>query len=785
MIKPTVHHVETMLAKKKGEVGYAFYRVLGPKKPQKNPTLFLITALDSEYELPYYVSYSPEKILEKTGNSVLPEEYTKPRQTFVTFCFGIGAHVARWKPDSTVTLEELCGWMLQQLDLWGVHYRLFSEEAVEMGEGRNPTIVVLSHYMISEIQHVTEGAEVFRSLGAGYVGYARFADEPQRDELRAVRVEAWKFGIKFTFIDTYPIFGMGLEKLTAGSPYPKRKDEDLWHGKMWRWWRAHPSATFIEDPETFWTYAENDVRGLLFAVNHWRALVWHLWNVDILVEKTFGAIALRILRGHYLSEPTEPWIQEKERGLGEMGKSRKTYVYDSRNPVWLVARDIALDGYKGGIRATMKPGYTTEPVYHYDVSKEYTVAAIMAPLPNPHTDMKTFYEQNGLPLSNFDGHEGIVECEFKFPEITRYPCLPVEDAEVGLLLFPLEGRATCGLAEVRLAARLGAEIQIYRGFTFIPGPDEVHHSVRRFLEDVLQRANDLKGSPGEKFFKNIANGLVGKLCQRNRYEANEKMFGKTLWKDKFATAGPGWSPLLAALILSRARSIYSELLTLGDVVYGHTDSIFSLIPIDMNAAIVQEMRRYGGDLKDEGIYQPFWSPRGAVFWGRKVNPDGTPKLDVEGKPLIDTARQAVSSDKAEFARIVGDRLGKKEGPSKLWFIHTRQPKPGSKEPPGHAVVKITQADLRKYDDKRKLDNPNYDGWIEQVNTSPWCNAAELIAFVKMRRKQNRKGGVKIIASDFDEMRRLRASGVSVNEVARRYPQYSRKTVQRRLRSRAT
>ena len=775
-----------MLDKVKGEIGYAFYRVLGPRKPQKKPALFLVCALDSEYELPYHVPYTSEQIAKKTGESKLPEEYTRPRQPFVTFCFGIGPHVARWKPDKTVTLEELCGWMLHQLNTWGVRYRLYSENEVQAGEGRNPTIVVLSHYMISELQHITEGAEAFREYGAGYVGYARFADESERDDLRAVRIEATKFGIKFAFIDTYPIFGMGLEKLTAGTPFPKRRNDELWHGKLWKWWRAHPSNTFTEDEATFWKYAEDDIRGLLFAVNKWRAEVWRLWQVDILVEKTFGAIALRILQGRYLKEPTEPYIRAKERGTGKLGTSRPKYTFDARNPNWLYARWTALDGYKGGIRATPKPGYTTEPVYAYDVSKEYTVSAILQPLPNPHTDVKTFFDQGGKPPSEFEGCEGIVECEFKFPTGTTYPCLPIEDPEVGMLLFPLEGRSTCGLAEIRLALKLGAELRIYRGFVFKPGTDEINHAIRRFLEDVLARANDLKGTPGEKFFKNIANGLVGKLCQRNRTEEQERWtVGKAKWKDKLRLAGPGWSPILAALILSRARAIYSELLTLGGVVYGHTDSIFTTKPIDLNAPIIQELRKYGSDLKFEGIYHPFWSPRAAVYYGVKHDTDGKAVVDAEGKPEIDTARHAISSDPENFTRIIGGRIGRKDGPNKLWFIRRGPPKPGGKEPPGHTVVKITAPeDISKYDLKRKPVNPSYSCWTEQADTTPWRDVAELISYAKALRRENRKEQerAKILPSDLEEMKRLQASGVKVNEIVRRYKRYKRTTIQRRLKT---
>ena len=90
---------QALSGKVKGEILHALYRVLSPRNLQKQPTLFLLTALDSEYELPYYISYTSEQIAEKTGQPSLPEEYAADRKPFVTFCFGVGSHVARWKPD--------------------------------------------------------------------------------------------------------------------------------------------------------------------------------------------------------------------------------------------------------------------------------------------------------------------------------------------------------------------------------------------------------------------------------------------------------------------------------------------------------------------------------------------------------------------------------------------------------------------------------------------------------------------------------------------------------------
>jgi hypothetical protein len=619
--------------------------------------------------------------------------------------------------------------------------------------------------------------EKFRSWGSTLYGEFSFEQgewtnyNPSEPNLEVTHEK-----VKFKFIDTYSLFGMKLETLTnvKENPYPKISEDEVWHGKKWKWWREHPHLLFAEDPEKFWSYADNDCLGLLWCVNYWRKWMWEKWRIDILRTRTFSSIGLRILKMK-LTEPTEPYTRIPMRD--KSGRLRLKNVYD---PSKRHVRQHFLEGYAAAIRSTDQRGLIHGPVYYYDVSKEYTTAAIMQPLPNAHTKFLEIEDR-----ANLDNYEGVLKINFEFPPDTEHPCLPVKDVRFPKLVCPLKGTTTCGVAEVRLAKRLGAKVWIIESCVFKPTETEIKHPLRQVLEEVLVLANEFKrkgDKAGETFMKNIANGLIGKLFQRNKLEIVEAQ----MWSDTATKASSSsWSPIWASMILSRARAILSEILTLGTPVYCHTDSIFSRTPIDPDAPILKNLRKHGSEgLLLKCTFTKFWTPRAACYYGELENGE------------IRTARQGISGIREDdFIRIIKHKIGNPKSENHTKFVSLRmatfKDKWLDKGLLGHEIISTINTDF-EYDHKRRLLNPDANLWSEVTESQPWKTLDELVNTVRAKKskrtiqeqiEQSAKRGRPpiVVEQDLQEMIALLKNGTTRRQIALRFKdRYSQRTVYRVL-----
>jgi len=697
---------QLMIESVKESIAFKFTRILKPQRPDKNLGYFLITTLDSEYVQPISNPYSPDELKEKYGLTQLPPDFAEPRPNFRTFQLACQGKSAHWKPDRQISSAELCNWILSNLLVWGIDFKAYK------------AIVVCSHYLLAEAQHLTDVRERFKSWGSSLYGEVDFKpDDWVNFNPFSPDLEIEHDTIKFKFVDTYSLFGASLEKLTQESPYPKRKDEDVWRGRPWKWWRARPDRLFAEDEDEFWRYAENDVLALEWCVHYWRKWIWGRWRIDILRTRTFSGIGLRILKSK-ITEPLEPYI--KESYLDKNYKPKVRVIFD---PTKKHIRDIFLDGYAAGRREVSERGLVTGPVHAYDVSKEYTTAAIMQPLPNAHTKFLCNEIDDSDDLNQY---EGMLEVRFEFPETVQYPCLPVIDPRFPKQIYPMKGVSVCGVAEVRLAKRLGVKVYIIRSCVFKATYSEINHPIRQVLEEILALANEGKGTAQERFMKNIANGLIGKLFQRNKLEQKEQK-----WIEVVTVASEtSWSPILAALILSRARAIYGEILILGTPIYGHTDSVFSRTPINLDAPINRQLIEHGSEgLKLQDVFTTFWTPRAACFYGRTK----------EGKTR--TARHGIRGQEEDFIKTIEPKLGNPDAPNRTVFVSLKMATFKDKNLDtnllGHELVTITETDF-DYDHKRKLLNPNTDLWTESSKTTPWQSIDELLETVQIKKDKRQR-----------------------------------------------
>ena len=153
---------------------------------------------------------------------------------------------------------------------------------------------------------------------------------------------------------------------------------------------------------------------------------------------------------------------------------------------------------------------------------------------------------------------------FQFPPGTRFPSLPIDGGDYGLI-YPLSGESCATGPELLVALGQGATIEVVEGVV-VPWQDA--DGPRPFLEFTKlinqERARHLKGSPMELLVKEAGNSLYGKTAQA---VASHKSAPRT--KRVFDTRQGVMSdfdpskitqPLVAALTTGLLRAVLSEIL---------------------------------------------------------------------------------------------------------------------------------------------------------------------------------------------------------------------------------
>ncbi|UYW26440.1 DNA polymerase [Methylorubrum extorquens] len=172
--------------------------------------------------------------------------------------------------------------------------------------------------------------------------------------------------------------------------------------------------------------------------------------------------------------------------------------------------EFAAAAYLGGRNECFFCGPSSEGVYYdYDLPAAYTTA-MCAIRPLDYEGIRTSKD-----LGEFEaGILGLAHVRFRFPDGTRFPCLPAR-TDHGLM-FPLEGESVCASPELVLARRLGAEIEIVNGL-IIPwaSDDRLFEPFTRMIQQKRRDAQAVygKGSLEDKLFKEIGNSLYGKTAQ--------------------------------------------------------------------------------------------------------------------------------------------------------------------------------------------------------------------------------------------------------------------------------
>jgi hypothetical protein len=149
---------------------------------------------------------------------------------------------------------------------------------------------------------------------------------------------------------------------------------------------------------------------------------------------------------------------------------------------------------------------------------------------------------------------GGAHIKFRFPEGTRFPCLPTR-TDNGLI-YPLEGDTHAPWQEILLADQLGAKIEILQG-VFVPQDFSVHPFEIFSKRVQAQRNLYEKGTLLEQFWKELGNATYGKTCQGLR---KKQMFSTR--KDEYQDLPESviTNPFLASAITGFVRAVLGECL---------------------------------------------------------------------------------------------------------------------------------------------------------------------------------------------------------------------------------
>ena len=177
---------------------------------------------------------------------------------------------------------------------------------------------------------------------------------------------------------------------------------------------------------------------------------------------------------------------------------------------------IAAQAYHGGYNVAPALGFSPEEkvLADLDIRSAYPTALSFIGLP----DWRTARHCTDLDhLAVIDVAMTAALVEFRFPNETRFPCLPVRASSDRGLIHPLEGISWCTGPELVVAIGMGAEIIVKDGYRvdWIPG------SIRLF-EDIARRIGEIRVEAKaqqppdlvlDKTVKELVNSVYGKIAQ--------------------------------------------------------------------------------------------------------------------------------------------------------------------------------------------------------------------------------------------------------------------------------
>ena len=227
---------------------------------------------------------------------------------------------------------------------------------------------------------------------------------------------------------------------------------------------------------------------------------------------------------------------------------RETRTVPLQESFWHL--DFVTETYHGGRNEQFWFGSCYEGEWtDYDLSSAYPTAMALIGLPDWKNIRLTTDLEEFLPKTL-----GYACVDFKFPEGTRYPTLPVR-TDNGLV-FPLEGTSSCAAPEIYLAKKLGCELRIRHG-VIVPSKSDCLIFGDFIRSAIKKRGEYPKKSIDALFWKELSNSTYGKTAQGLRekrvYDIRDKET-KPLPPSRIT------NPFFASFITSFVRATLGEIM---------------------------------------------------------------------------------------------------------------------------------------------------------------------------------------------------------------------------------
>lgn len=553
----------------------------------------------------------------------------------------------------------------------------------------------------------------------------------------------------------------------------------------------HLAALKQTDPARLLAHSTRDAEVILRAMLGFRADVLRAWGIDVLGSRTLPSIASVIFRLHFVRSGPAPVkkqqvVRKVKKGASFRDEPRVERVFNGDPAV----RTMACRAYWGAQSEAFRRGFHVGAFSEYDAVSLYPHAALLQPL--PHAGTRWIRLES---LAEMEDHEGFGIFNFVFPENTRYPCLPVHRQGVHRLAFTLQGTSCCTLAEIRLALRWGAKLEMVEAYGFKPGPRERDHDVGRYMRGFLKQKEAAKrGSLEYATAKLFANALLGKLAERMRAsglldferEGQLRGFGPGLGAAINASpelraslkglpdVGSAFAPEWATLVLGRARALMADITARGALLVS-TDAIICPEGLDLRCEGLEALASVGGGMRLEHRADAVFIARARLYaLLRKVENVG-PGEPILGRDdtwaVVRVARQGTSESEKDFAKtlLACLREGRDVAPTRIRKRRLTAEAAVRERKPIHSVVEEEVRTGFSWDNKRRLLDRDCNPFTQNTDTAPYRSLSRLEA--GDRQRLIREGGARPQKSQvpihkLEKALALLRGGKSVRQVAR-------------------